>query len=51
MADPDSEIVVFAKRTAKDLKLPPGFITVMASAIQVGTSTTSNFPIKVSTEN
>ncbi|CAL8993427.1 unnamed protein product [Prunus brigantina] len=33
-SDPDSEIVVFAKRTAKDLKLPPGFITVMASAIQ-----------------
>ncbi|CAN6726750.1 unnamed protein product [Malus baccata var. baccata] len=33
-SDPDSEIVVFAKRTAKDLKLPPGFITVIASAIQ-----------------
>ncbi|KAL6294051.1 hypothetical protein ACE6H2_002193 [Prunus campanulata] len=33
-SDPDSEIVVFARRTAKDLKLPPGFITVMASAIQ-----------------
>ncbi|XP_009353450.1 chromatin structure-remodeling complex protein BSH isoform X1 [Pyrus x bretschneideri] len=33
-SDPDSEIVVFAKRTAKDLKLPPGFITGIASAIQ-----------------
>ncbi|VVA37524.1 PREDICTED: SWI/SNF-related [Prunus dulcis] len=33
-SDPDSEIVVFARRTAKDLKLPPGFITVIASAIQ-----------------
>ncbi|KAM1083046.1 hypothetical protein ACFX19_021905 [Malus domestica] len=43
-SDPDSEIVVFAKRTAKDLKLPPGFITVIAS-IQVGISTLSNiFP-------
>ncbi|KAM1609529.1 hypothetical protein ACFX1R_023049 [Malus domestica] len=44
-SDPDSEIVVFARRTAKDLKIPPGFIMVIASAIQVGISTLSNiFP-------
>ncbi|XP_075082663.1 chromatin structure-remodeling complex protein BSH isoform X1 [Nicotiana tabacum] len=32
--DPDSEVVVFAKRTVKDLKLPPGFITQIAQSIQ-----------------
>lgn len=33
--DPDSEVVLFAKRTVKDLKLPPAFITQIASSIQV----------------
>ncbi|XP_010240805.1 PREDICTED: chromatin structure-remodeling complex protein BSH [Nelumbo nucifera] len=33
-ADPDSEVVVFAKRTVKDLKLPPAFITQIAHSIQ-----------------
>ncbi|GAU16756.1 hypothetical protein TSUD_199990 [Trifolium subterraneum] len=33
-SDPDSEIVVFAKRTVKDLKLPPPFITQIAQSIQ-----------------
>lgn len=33
-ADPDSEVVVFAKRTVKDLKLPPGFITQIVQSIQ-----------------
>lgn len=33
-SDPDSEIVVFAKRTVKDLKLPPGFVTQIAQSIQ-----------------
>ncbi|XP_015886913.3 chromatin structure-remodeling complex protein BSH [Ziziphus jujuba] len=33
-SDPDSEIVVFAKRTVKDLKLPPVFVTHIASSIQ-----------------
>ncbi|XP_030486687.2 chromatin structure-remodeling complex protein BSH isoform X2 [Cannabis sativa] len=33
-SDPDSEIVVFAKRTVKDLKLPPAFVTHIASSIQ-----------------
>lgn len=33
--DPDSEVVVFAKRTVKDLKLPPAFITQIAQSIQV----------------
>nr|XP_016440413.1 PREDICTED: chromatin structure-remodeling complex protein BSH-like isoform X2 [Nicotiana tabacum] len=33
--DPDSEVVVFAKRTVKDLKLPPGFITQIAQSIQL----------------
>ncbi|KAF5179003.1 hypothetical protein FRX31_031410, partial [Thalictrum thalictroides] len=32
--DPDSEVVVFAKRTVKDLKLPPAFITHIAQSIQ-----------------
>eukprot|EP00261_Vitis_vinifera_P034585 XP_019075828.1 PREDICTED: chromatin structure-remodeling complex protein BSH isoform X2 [Vitis vinifera] len=31
---PDSEVVVFAKRTVKDLKLPPAFITQIAQSIQ-----------------
>lgn len=33
--DPDSEVVVFAKRTVKDLKLPPAFVTQIAQSIQV----------------
>lgn len=33
-SDPDSEIVVFAKRTVKDLKLPPIFVTQIAQSIQ-----------------
>ncbi|XP_059455782.1 chromatin structure-remodeling complex protein BSH isoform X2 [Corylus avellana] len=33
-SDPDSEVAVFAKRTVKDLKLPPAFITQIASSIQ-----------------
>ncbi|KAL5537364.1 hypothetical protein UlMin_045410 [Ulmus minor] len=33
-ADPDSEVVLFAKRTVKDLKLPPVFVTHIASSIQ-----------------
>ncbi|KAK4438377.1 Chromatin structure-remodeling complex protein BSH [Sesamum alatum] len=33
-SDPDSEIVVFAKRTVKDLKLPPAFVTQIAQSIQ-----------------
>lgn len=33
--DPDSEVVVFAKRTVRDLKLPPQFITQIAQSIQV----------------
>jgi hypothetical protein len=33
--DPDSEVAVFAKRTVRDLKLPPAFITQIASSIQV----------------
>ncbi|GAV63382.1 SNF5 domain-containing protein [Cephalotus follicularis] len=32
--DPDSEVVIFAKRTVKDLKLPPPFITQIAQSIQ-----------------
>lgn len=35
VVDPDSEVVVFAKRTVKDLKLPPAFITQIAQSIQV----------------
>jgi SWI/SNF-related matrix-associated actin-dependent regulator of chromatin subfamily B protein 1 len=34
IVDPDSEIVVFAKRTVKDLKLPPPFVTQIAQSIQ-----------------
>ncbi|KAL8100520.1 chromatin structure-remodeling complex protein BSH [Apium graveolens] len=33
-SDPDSEVVVFAKRTARDLKLPPAFVTQIAQSIQ-----------------
>ncbi|KAL2922348.1 Chromatin structure-remodeling complex protein BSH [Bienertia sinuspersici] len=33
-SDPDSEVIVFAKRTVKDLKLPSGFITQIAQSIQ-----------------
>lgn len=33
-SDPDSEIVLFAKRTVKDLKLPPAFVTQIAQSIQ-----------------
>ncbi|KAK6921409.1 SNF5/SMARCB1/INI1 [Dillenia turbinata] len=32
--DPDSEVAVFAKRTVKDLKLPPTFMTQIAQSIQ-----------------
>jgi len=35
--DPDSEVVVFAKRTVRDLKLPPAFVTQIAQSIQVHT--------------
>jgi hypothetical protein len=34
-ADPDSEIISFAKRTAKDLKLPANFVPQMLQSIQV----------------
>lgn len=37
VVDPDSEVVVFAKRTVKDLKLPPAFVTQIAQSIQVNT--------------
>ncbi|CAH2053462.1 unnamed protein product [Thlaspi arvense] len=33
-SDPDSEVAVFAKRTVKDLKLPPAFVTQIAQSIQ-----------------
>nr|XP_043608828.1 chromatin structure-remodeling complex protein BSH [Erigeron canadensis]XP_043608829.1 chromatin structure-remodeling complex protein BSH [Erigeron canadensis] len=33
-SDPDSEISLFAKRTVKDLKLPPAFLTQIAQSIQ-----------------
>ncbi|KAL7119685.1 hypothetical protein ACP275_02G077600 [Erythranthe tilingii] len=33
-SDPDSEVALFAKRTAKDSKLPPAFITQIAQSIQ-----------------
>ncbi|XVF26800.1 hypothetical protein REPUB_Repub14bG0050200 [Reevesia pubescens] len=32
--DPDSEVVMFAKRTVKDLKLAPGFIPQIVQSIQ-----------------
>ncbi|KAF6167240.1 hypothetical protein GIB67_029878 [Kingdonia uniflora] len=34
VTDPDSEVVVFAKRTVKDLKLPQAFVTQIAQSIQ-----------------
>lgn len=33
-SDPDSEVVMFAKRTVKDLKLAPGFIPQIVQSIQ-----------------
>lgn len=33
-SDPDSDVSLFAKRTVKDLKLPPTFITQIAQSIQ-----------------
>jgi len=33
-SDPDSEVVIFAKKTVKDLKLPPAFVTQIAQSIQ-----------------
>uniref|UniRef100_A0A1D1XUZ8 Chromatin structure-remodeling complex protein BSH n=1 Tax=Anthurium amnicola TaxID=1678845 RepID=A0A1D1XUZ8_9ARAE len=33
-SDPDSEVINFAKRTVKDLRLPPTFITHIAQSIQ-----------------
>lgn len=33
--DPDSEVSIFAKRTVKDLKLPPTFISPITQSIQV----------------
>ncbi|XP_057523503.1 chromatin structure-remodeling complex protein BSH isoform X1 [Amaranthus tricolor] len=33
-SDPDSEVAVFARRTVKDLKLPPGFVTQIAQSVQ-----------------
>lgn len=38
LKDPDSEVVSFAKRTVKDLKLPPTFMTQIAQSIQVSGS-------------
>ncbi|KAI3971827.1 hypothetical protein MKW92_050724 [Papaver armeniacum] len=32
--EPDSEVVLFAKRTVKDLKLPPAFITQISQSVQ-----------------
>jgi SWI/SNF-related matrix-associated actin-dependent regulator of chromatin subfamily B protein 1 len=34
-SDPDNEVVIFAKRTVKDLKLPYAFVTQIAQSIQV----------------
>ncbi|KAI3686968.1 hypothetical protein L1987_80658 [Smallanthus sonchifolius] len=33
-SDPDSDVSLFAKRTVKDLKLPPPFVTQIAQSIQ-----------------
>ncbi|KAH0716214.1 hypothetical protein KY284_009119 [Solanum tuberosum] len=33
-SDPDSEVVVFARRTVKDLKFPTAFVTQIAQSIQ-----------------
>ncbi|KAL2571948.1 hypothetical protein AAZV13_17G038300 [Glycine max] len=46
-SDPDSEVVVFAKRTAKDLKLPPVFVTQIAQSIQDMYSGEKIVPIKL----
>ncbi|XP_039030602.1 chromatin structure-remodeling complex protein BSH-like isoform X2 [Hibiscus syriacus] len=35
--DPDSEVVMFAKRTVKDLKLSPGFLPQIVQSIQLAT--------------
>lgn len=35
VTDPDSDISLFAKRTVKDVKLPPPFVTQIAQSIQV----------------
>ncbi|XP_040932605.1 chromatin structure-remodeling complex protein BSH isoform X2 [Gossypium hirsutum] len=35
--DPDSEVVMFAKRTVKDLKLAPGFLPQIVQSIQLAT--------------
>ncbi|XP_050216350.1 chromatin structure-remodeling complex protein BSH [Mercurialis annua] len=42
-SDPDSEVVVFAKRTAKDLKLPPAFVMQIAQSIQTQLSEFRSF--------
>ncbi|KAG5575469.1 hypothetical protein H5410_055603, partial [Solanum commersonii] len=34
-SDPDSEVVVFARRTVKDLKFPTAFVTQIAQSIQI----------------
>ncbi|XP_057524058.1 chromatin structure-remodeling complex protein BSH isoform X2 [Amaranthus tricolor] len=34
ITNPDSEVAVFARRTVKDLKLPPGFVTQIAQSVQ-----------------
>ena len=34
-ADPDSEVISFVRRTAKDLKLPASFVPQMLQSIQV----------------
>lgn len=33
--DADNEIAIFARRTVKDLKLPPAFVTQITQSIQV----------------
>ncbi|KAL9678368.1 hypothetical protein QQ045_016212 [Rhodiola kirilowii] len=33
--DPDQDVLVFARRTVRDLKLPPAFITQICQSIQV----------------
>nr|GMC84206.1 chromatin structure-remodeling complex protein BSH-like [Ipomoea batatas]GMC90219.1 chromatin structure-remodeling complex protein BSH-like [Ipomoea batatas] len=42
-SDPDTEVVLFAKRTVKDLKLPPAFVTQIAQSIQVHIRTSTFF--------
>ncbi|CAL5199097.1 unnamed protein product [Lathyrus oleraceus] len=41
--DPDYEVVVFSKRTMKDLKLPPPFVTQIAQSIQLHSSQLAEF--------